>query len=85
MTGSFDIVLRHVRLPSGRVADVGITNGRFADIAPNLPPSDNDIDGNGKLLFPGLHDHHIHLLATAARMQSVDLAGLCDLEKIIQA
>ncbi len=85
MTRRFDLVLRHVRLPSGRMADVGITNGRFADIAPNLAPSDNDINGNGKFLIPGLHDHHIHLLATAARMQSVDLAGICDVEKIIRA
>ncbi|MEQ1463695.1 hypothetical protein, partial [Salmonella enterica] len=30
----------------------------------------------GCTLLPGLHDHHIHLLATAARRQSVDLAGL---------
>jgi len=67
------------------VADVGIRNGRFADIAPILSPSDNDINGNGKLLITGLHDHHIHLLATAASMQSVDLSGICELENIIRA
>lgn len=81
----FDLVLRQVKLTDRRVVDVGVVGGRFADIAPRLPISDNDIDGTGKLLIPGLHDHHIHLLATAARMQSVDLAGLIDPDSIIAA
>lgn len=37
---------------------------------------DQVIDTRGNALIPGLHDHHIHLLATAAGMQSVDLEGL---------
>ena len=85
MSDRFDLVLRQVKLADGRVVDVGVGGGRFADIAPRLPISDNDIDGTGKLLLPGLHDHHIHLLATAARMQSVDLAGLIDPDSIISA
>lgn len=85
MSDGFDLVLRQVRLANGRVVDVGICDGRFADIAPSLPRADNDIDGCGKLLLPGLHDHHIHLLATAARMQSVDLSGLIDPGSIIAA
>ena len=31
------------------------------------------VDGRGGALIPGLHDHHIHLLATAAAMTSVDV------------
>lgn len=84
MSNAFDLVLRQVQL-NGRVGDVGITGGVFAAIGPNLPQTDNDLDGSGKLLLPGLHDHHIHLLATAARMQSVDLSGLTDPNAIIAA
>lgn len=84
MSNAFDLVLRQVQL-DGSVVDVGMKAGVFAAIAPNLPQTDNDIDGSGKLLIPGLHDHHIHLLATAARMQSVDLSGLTDPDAIIAA
>ena len=84
MSNAYDLVLRQVQL-NGVVADVGITAGVFAGIAPELPQTDNDIDESGKLLVPGLHDHHIHLLATAARMQSVDLSGLTDPDAIIAA
>jgi predicted amidohydrolase YtcJ len=31
------------------------------------------VDGRGGALLPGLHDHHLHLLALAARMGSVEL------------
>jgi predicted amidohydrolase YtcJ len=85
VSNGFDLVLRQVRLVDGRVVDVGVADGRFTDIAPSLPRADNDIDGCGKLLLPGLHDHHIHLLATAARMQSVDLSGMVDSNAIIGA
>lgn len=85
MSDRFDLVLRQVKLADGRVVDVGVVDGRFADIAPRLPLSDNDIDGTDNLLLPGLHDHHIHLLATAARMQSVDLSGMIDPNSVISA
>lgn len=81
---AFDLVLRRVQIDRS-VVDVGVKAGVFAAIAPELPQMDNDIDGSGKLLLPGLHDHHIHLLATAARMQSVDLSGLTDPDVIITA
>lgn len=85
MSEAFDIVFRQARLADGDVADVGIAEGCIAAIAPKLAKSDNDIDCTGKLLLPGLHDHHIHLMATAARLQSVDLSGLTDAGSIITA
>ncbi len=36
------------------------------------------IDAAGGALLPGLHDHHLHLLALAARSASVDLAEVPD-------
>ncbi|MCO5793849.1 MAG: amidohydrolase family protein [Blastomonas sp.] len=73
MTDRFDIVLRGVRLNHGAGVDFGIRDGRFSAMSSGLGRCDNDIDCDGKLLLPGLHDHHIHLFATAARLQSVDL------------
>ncbi len=85
MNRSFDLVLRQVQLVDGRVADVGIADGRFTAVAPKLSPTANDMDGSGKLLLSGLHDHHIHLLATAAHLESLDLSGLADADAIIGA
>jgi predicted amidohydrolase YtcJ len=82
---TFDLVLRQVQLPDGRIADVGLVGSRFSEIAPKLRPSDNDIDCDGGLLLPGLHDHHIHLLAAAAQLQSVDLSACNDLGAIMSA
>lgn len=85
MTAAFDLVLRQARMLDGTVADVGIRNGRFAAIAPKLAGSAQDRDCLGKLLIGGLHDHHIHLLATAANLQSTDLTGLLDADAIAEA
>lgn len=43
------------------------------------------IDGQGGRLIPGLIDHHLHLMATAARAQSLDLSGLAagDFESLV--
>ncbi|NNE58498.1 MAG: amidohydrolase family protein [Hellea sp.] len=47
------------------------TNGKIiTEIAPHLEGV-ADIDGKGGALLPGLHDHHIHLNATAAAMNSM--------------
>lgn len=37
---------------------------------------DVEIDAVGGALLPGLHDHHVHLAATAAACDSVDLQGV---------
>ena len=36
------------------------------------------MDGEGGALLPGLHDHHVHLLALAARTAGLDLDPLPD-------
>ncbi len=63
-----DGALVDVRLADGRVAEVGsLTAGAAEDV----------LDGRGGSLLPGLHDHHLHLLALAAHETSVDVsAGL---------
>ena len=63
------------------------TNGKIiTKIAPHLDGI-ADFDGKGGALLPGLHDHHIHLNATAAAMNSVR-CGLPDVgteDELIEA
>ena len=79
------MLIRDVVIWGGPRADLRIRDGVIADIG-NLParPGERIIEANGGALLPGLHDHHIHLAAAAAAMDSVrcgppqvhDAAGL---------
>ncbi|MCU1455185.1 MAG: amidohydrolase [Acidimicrobiales bacterium] len=70
----------------GATVDVHVDGGVVSAIGRDLAadPTAERIDGAGRPLIPGLHDHHIHLLATAASSRSlrvgpadvVDAAGL---------
>ncbi|MCW1402795.1 amidohydrolase family protein [Novosphingobium sp. MW5] len=53
-------------------ADLRVAGGRIAEIG-SLSPLAGEavIDADGGALLPGLHDHHIHLAATAVRRQSI--------------
>jgi predicted amidohydrolase YtcJ len=56
-----------VRIVAGRVVEVAVgSEGRFAPAA-----GDEVFEAAGGALLPGLHDHHIHLLALAAALRSV--------------
>lgn len=79
------LVLRDVRPWGGTAVDLALADGRIAAMGRNLPRGLPDIDGRGDVLLPGLHDHHLHILATAARRHSVDLTGLIDLAAVKQA
>ncbi len=63
------LLIRNVEV-YGSIVDVRLKGGLISEIAPNLEGI-ADIDGQGGALLPGLHDHHIHLNATAAAMNSV--------------
>lgn len=58
---------------AGQRCDVRIGGGIITAIAPQLPPQagENSLDADGGALLPGLHDHHIHLDATAAALLSL--------------
>jgi predicted amidohydrolase YtcJ len=66
------IFLKNVELRSRRV-DVLVGEGRILAIGESLAPVPDArcIEGRGHALLPGLHDHHIHLNASAAALQSV--------------
>jgi len=62
------MLIRNVDLKGVRV-DVRLVDGIISQIGQLSGPS--DLNGQGGALLPGLHDHHIHLNATAAAMASV--------------
>ena len=66
------MLVRRAELPDGRVADVRLRNGLIAAIGTlGLEPGEPVLDAGGGLLLPGLHDHHIHIAASAAACSSV--------------
>lgn len=85
MTDPGAVLLRQVQV-AGRTVDVRTRDELVEAIATSLGPEADDVvvEGSGGALLPGLHDHHIHLFATAAAASSVvvgppevrDAAGL---------
>ncbi|MFI0961312.1 amidohydrolase family protein [Streptomyces sp. NPDC021080] len=72
-------LLIHDVLVGGRRVDVRVVDGHVDEVAFGLRPDarvQQTFDGAGGALLPGLHDHHIHLLALAAAGKSVDV-GPC--------
>src|SRR5262245_26755852 len=68
MTPTLDLVVKNARLvrPNRRsvdLLDVGIKDGKFARLAPDIRPEDarKVFDGKGLLAFPGLVDAHMHV------------------------
>ncbi|MDO6414587.1 amidohydrolase family protein [Sphingomonas sp. BIUV-7] len=66
------VLIRNASFRDGRIADVRIDAGRIATIGA-LDPRGGEtlIDARGGALLPGLHDHHLHLAATAVARSSV--------------
>lgn len=71
MTG---LVIRRAEV-DGEVVDVRLAGGVIAAVEPHLEPQQGDEvhDAAGGALLPGLHDHHIHLMAFAAARRSIRL------------
>lgn len=66
-------LLRDVEVEGDRV-DVELKDGLVARVGAGLSvsgPPDEMVDAGGGALLPGLHDHHLHLLALAAGRSSV--------------
>ncbi len=60
---------------AGRIVDLRLTE-QVAEVGANLSGPATVIDAGGCAVLPGLHDHHIHLYATAAALASVDCAAI---------
>ena len=62
---------------NGALVDVLCGDGTITDVSPSPARStgaDIELDADGGALLPGLHDHHIHLLALAAARASLSAA-----------
>ena len=69
MTAPFVITNAEV---NGEVVDVRVEGASVAALGRDLTaPGDDVIDAGGAAVIPGLHDHHIHLLALVAAQASV--------------
>lgn len=70
-----DLLLHDVEVAGRPGLDVRVSGGRIAAVAAQLPHDGADVvPGRGGALLPGLRDHHIHLLAAAARAGSLDVS-----------
>ena len=67
------LLIRNVEVGGRAGLDVRIAAGRVAEVGLSLRGPEDAIDGAGGALIPGLIDHHIHLLALAAKADSVRL------------
>lgn len=74
MSERFDLIIRNARAADGKPCAVAVRDGCIAALGAAVDGHGPEIDAKGLTLRSGLHDHHLHLLATAARMESVDLA-----------
>jgi predicted amidohydrolase YtcJ len=67
------LLIRDAELDGQVRADVRVTGGTIAEVAPGLTrrPGEPVLDALGGALLPGLCDHHLHLHALAAQAGSV--------------
>ncbi len=68
------MLIRRATLLNGQTVDIraGVL---IDDVAPVLPPHPGEsvFDAAGATVIPGLHDHHVHLRAAAAALDSVQV------------
>lgn len=60
----FDLVVRHARVATASdvfLADIGVKDGRIAQLGQGLPPGAREIDAAGRTVTPGGVDAHCHL------------------------
>ncbi|MFC7049873.1 amidohydrolase family protein [Emcibacter nanhaiensis] len=66
------MLIRNAEIYAQGVADLRLFQGRIVDIGALKPGVGEEVlEADGSALLPGLHDHHIHLAALAARRSSV--------------
>ena len=83
MSEKFDLIIRNARGADGAPFAVGVRKGRIAAMGSAVAGHGSEFDARGLTLGGGLHDHHLHLLATAARMESVDLSDCRCVDAVI--
>jgi predicted amidohydrolase YtcJ len=87
---SGDLLIRGAEVAGRPAQDVRIWAGVIAEIGAGLRGPEPAIDAAGGALIPGLIDHHIHILALAARRASIrlgpaDVAGADGFAAVLRA
>lgn len=70
-----------VAVRAGRIVYVGSNAGLKAWVGPKT----HVVDLQGKMLLPGFHDSHVHLVGGGIEMAECDLNGMTELEPILAA
>ena len=70
-----------VAVRAGRIVYVGPESG----VAKWIGPETRHIDLKGKMLLPGFHDSHVHLVGGGMELGECDLNGLATLEQVLDA
>jgi cytosine deaminase len=57
-----ELVVKHARLPDGKLRDFAIAGGRFVELEPGkIPDSATVLDAGGRVISPPFVDPHVHL------------------------
>lgn len=70
---------------------VAVQRGRIVYVGPDagardwVGPQTLVVDLNGKMLLPGFHDCHVHLVEGGVQLGECDLTGLTDVDDILEA
>jgi predicted amidohydrolase YtcJ len=67
------MLIRRAEINFSDVVDIRIENGVIVEISAELSPYSGEeiVSAHGNAVIPGLHDHHLHFLASAAALESV--------------
>ncbi len=67
------MLIRRAEINFSTIVDLRIVNGIVTEIADTIAPQNSEqvIEAYGNAVIPGLHDHHLHFLASAAARESV--------------
>jgi len=67
------VLIRNAELRPGTITNVRVKGARIAAVDRTLAaePGEPVLDARGGALLPGLHDHHVHLLALASSLESL--------------
>ncbi|MGX7680123.1 amidohydrolase family protein [Jatrophihabitans sp. DSM 45814] len=77
-------LLRNVEIDGAR-QDCRLSSGTITELGHLQPANQAEtvLDGRGGALLPGLADHHVHLFATAATSNSLDLQGRLSMDAVM--
>ena len=70
-----------VAVREGRIVYVGTEAG----LAPWVGPQTRGIDLDGKMLLPGFHDSHVHLVGGGIELDECNLNGLSTMDQVLAA